>query len=128
MILDALILMVSGVLFILVKIFTLFSYVIPVQVFAASSEIIGYAQYLRGYVDIDTFFIVVGSYIHFMIILYSFKIIKWAYAHIPWFGKSEELPTMIETRTISSSYSADNRYMGQRRATSRRRKVVDTKK
>lgn len=92
MILDALILVVSAILFVLVQIFSLVSFVIPDNVQNAITYFLGHFAYLKGVFPIDTLFTALGVYATFTTLMYIFKVVHWAYGHIPWVGKHKKLP------------------------------------
>lgn len=94
MIIDAGLLLANAIAFILVQLFGILTFIIPAQVLNSIGYFIGHARFLRGYIDIDTFFIVAGSYIDFLILLYIWKIIRWAFAHVPFIGSHHHAPKL----------------------------------
>lgn len=106
MIIDLLLLTVTAILFLLVQVFQVITFVIPANVAISINYFLSQFRFLKGYFDIDTAFIVAGVYIDFLIVLYTWKLIKWAFAHLPWFGKHIPDPSFDdkETKYLDRTY------------------------
>lgn len=94
MIIDLIIILLSLFIQILVWLLSIVVFTIPTQVFSAITYFLGLLNYSRGIFDITVFFQALGSYLIYVTIWYTFKLLLWAYHHIPWFGKSKPLPKL----------------------------------
>lgn len=92
MILDVFVILLSSILFVLLQIFELITLSIPENISGSINYFLGYFGFLKGIFPVDTAFSVVIIYINFVLLLYSFKIVMWVYAHVPFIGRSKNLP------------------------------------
>lgn len=98
MIIDFLLLTANAVVFVLYQVFKLLSFVLPYQIKDMITYWVSYLGYVKGFFDVNTFLLVLGIYINFLILLYTFKVVKWVYAHLPWIGRHKELPHMASSK------------------------------
>lgn len=87
MILDSLILLASALLLVLVQIFSLISLVLPDFIQEAITYAISGVGYFTGIINIPSLLQHILIFINFIILFYTWHLIRWAYAHLPWFGK-----------------------------------------
>lgn len=97
MIFDILIIVVSSVLYMLGKLLTIISYVLPEEIFTAVSWFISKIWYFSGVFNVSIMFQATIALVIFYTLLYTFYVIKFAYAHIPWLGKDARLPKIDHT-------------------------------
>lgn len=94
MILDSLILLGTGFLWAILQVFLLITFAIPTQINTSIEYILSLFGHLKGVFPVDVAFQAFVVYLNFILLLYSWKIVKWVYAHLPWFGKHQPLPKL----------------------------------
>lgn len=96
--LSSLLYVASALLFVLYQVLSIVTFAIPIQISQTIAYLASYLGYVKGFIDITTLFIVVGIYVNFLIAFYTWKIIKWVYAHLPFIGKHEKMPHMDDNK------------------------------
>lgn len=109
MIIDIVLATITAILIVLLKLFTLINFALPTEIISAVNYFVGYFGYLKGIFPVETLFNAIIIYINFLITFYIFQIIRWIFAHLPWFGKYQDLPTLEE----GSEYKAGESTYGR---------------
>ncbi len=94
MIIDIFVLLIGTFLWILTSILRLVAFVIPDQIEASVNYILGYFGFITGIFPVETAFTAFIIYLQFILLLYTFKLIRWFWAHLPWVGKHQNLPDL----------------------------------
>jgi len=92
MIISAFFYLIAFFIYLLGTAFSGLAFVIPVQFQEGIAYFLGHFNYLRGLVDVDTFFQVLGTVLTFLGLLQILKLGLWVWGMMPWVGKHQNLP------------------------------------
>lgn len=76
----------------MLSLFSLMNFAVSDEIKNAIFYFVGHLKYVTGILDIDTLFKAIGTYFVFSSLFYSYNILRWAFAHMPFIGKSVPLP------------------------------------
>lgn len=74
--------------------FSLLNFALPDSVSTSLNYMLGYFGYLKGVFPVDTLFTVAGIGLTFLLLLYTVKLLLWAYSLIPFIGRHVGLPSL----------------------------------
>ncbi len=94
MIVDVFLTLVNAIIYVFLIIFRAINFVIPTNIQDALNTAFSGIGYFNTFFPFDVLITAVTVYLNFLILLYTFKIIRWAYAHIPWFGRHKKTPDL----------------------------------
>lgn len=103
MILDAIIILVTGILGIIYLFMSAITYTIPPEINAAFNEFFGYFGFIEGIFPVDTFLNALFTYLTASLLIYGWKIMLWAYSLIPIFGRTGNSTPEIEEGDIDTA-------------------------
>lgn len=103
MILDTLILLSSSILFVLIQLMQGITFVIPNEINDSVNYILGYFGYIQSIFPVEVAFTALGIYLNFILLYYTFKIAKWVYSILPFFGRVSTMPSIDRENVVDLS-------------------------
>lgn len=94
MIISAFFYLIAFFITLLSSVFSFISFAIPDEFIQSISYFLGHFNYLRGFLDVDTFFSALGTVLTFLALLQIVKLGLWVWGHMPWVGKHAPLPSI----------------------------------
>lgn len=67
-------------------------FVIPNAISDSVTFFLAHLNYVRGFVDVETLFLAIGTYIIFLGYYQIVKVGLWVYSMLPWIGKKAAMP------------------------------------